>query len=169
MSGDPGPPARDPSGPGPAAPGSPPGSAPFPFGRVLIAVPPGPPNPRVRDFLDAVVRAGAEATVCHVVLRSTTGAADATDGAPANPEELGIVRELRRGLLGHLPAGAREVPIRILHGDPGERIVEYAAFSRCDLIVLGPRARPSLGAWLRGSVSRSVAGNSRCSVLWMGD
>jgi nucleotide-binding universal stress UspA family protein len=135
----------------------------------LLAVQPGEPNPRVWAITGDLVHAGAQAIVCHVVMRPTTGAANESDGSPANDEELAINRELRTRLIDHLAVNARDIPIRILHGDPGQRICEYAEYVQCDLIVLGTRARPSLGKWVRGSVSKYVAGNSRRSVLLIGD
>jgi nucleotide-binding universal stress UspA family protein len=139
------------------------------FRNFLLAVQPGEPNARVWAVTADLVRGGAEAIVCHVVMRSTTGAANEADGSPANEEELAINQELRTRLIAHLGASARGIPIRILHGDPGQRICEYAEYARCDLIVLGTRAKPSFGTRVRGSVSKYVAGNSRRSVLLIGD
>jgi nucleotide-binding universal stress UspA family protein len=102
-------------------------------------------------------------------LRPTTGAANEADGSPANEEELAINQELRARLNDHLGGDARAIPIHILHGDPGQRICEYAEYTQCDLIVLGTRAKSSFGKWVRGSVSKYVAGNSRRSVLLIGD
>lgn len=62
-----------------------------------------------------------------------------------------------------------EVPIRILHGDPVQRICEYAEFAQCDLIVLGPRRRASIVQSLRGSVSKGVVSATRRAVLLLGD
>jgi nucleotide-binding universal stress UspA family protein len=139
------------------------------FRRFLLAVQPGESNPRVWAIAGDLVGAGAEGIVCHVVMRSTTAAANGADGSPANAEELAVNQELRSRLIANLGAKAREIPIRILHGDAGERICEYAEFARCDLIVLGTRAKPSLGKLARGSVSKYLAGNSRRSVLLIGD
>ncbi len=138
------------------------------FRRFLLAVRPGEPNPRLWGVVGDLLREGTEGLVCHVVLRSTSAAANDTDGFPANPEETAINQELRTRLIDRLGVGGREIPIRILHGDPGERICEYAEYAECDLIVLARRARASFGRWAQGSVSRYVAGTSRRSVLLVG-
>ena len=104
-----------------------------------------------------------------MIMRPTTAPANEVDGSPANQEEVTIDQELRKRLLDSLGPSGREVPIRILHGDPGQRICEYADYADCDLIVLGTRAKPSLGKWVRGSVSKYVAGNFRRSVLLIGE
>jgi nucleotide-binding universal stress UspA family protein len=169
MSANPLSPAADPPGGGAPSPPPPPGTAALRFRRFLLAVQPDDPNPRVWSVTRDLVEAGTQGVVCHVVMRSTTGAADDLDGSPANDEELAINQELRNRLINHLPERARDLPIRILHGDPGQRICEYAEYAQCDLIVLGTRAKPSLGKWVRGSVSNYVAGNSRRSVLLIGD
>ncbi len=137
---------------------------------MLLAVRPTEPNPRVWAISGALVHAGVEPIVCHVVMRSTTRAANESDGAPANPEELAIVQELRRSLQEAWVAAGRTTPIHMLHGDPGQRICEYAAYADCDLIVLGTHsARTALATWVRGSVTRYVVGNFRRSVLVIGD
>lgn len=139
------------------------------FRKFLLAVQPGESNPRVWLVTRDLVHCGTQAIVCHVVMRPTTGAANEVDGSPANEEELAINQELRARLNEYLGGDAREISIRILHGDPGQRICEYAEHTQCDLIVLGTRAKSSFGKWVRGSVSNYVAGNSRRSVLLIGD
>jgi nucleotide-binding universal stress UspA family protein len=163
------PPPPDNSGRGSPSPASPLDPTRLRFRRFLLAVQPGEPNSQVWAITGDLVLAGAEAVVCCVVMRPTTGAANEADGSPANAEELAINQELRTRLIDHLGAKARQIPIRILHGDPGQRICEFAEYAQCDLIVLGTRAKPSFGKWVRGSVSKYVAGNSPRSVLLIGD
>jgi nucleotide-binding universal stress UspA family protein len=112
---------------------------------------------------------GTEATFCHVVMRPTTAAGNELDGAAANPEEASTVHDLRLALVAALGDRGRDVPIRILHGDPGQRICEYAEYLNSDLIVLGPRTKGTIAKALRGSVTKYVVGNSRRSVLALGD
>jgi nucleotide-binding universal stress UspA family protein len=78
------------------------------------------------------------------------------------------VRDLRAASVEALGSKGHDVPIRILHGDPGQRLCEYADYLDCDLIVLGPRSRGSLARTLRGSVSRYVLDHTRRHVLVLG-
>ncbi len=149
------------------APGDP--HRPVGFRRFLLAIRPGEAGPRVWEVVGQMLRGGAEGVVCYVVLRSTTAAANETDGFPANAEETAVNQELRARLLERLGSPARDIPIRILHGDPGQRICEYADYAECELVVLARRERSSFGRWARGSVSRYVAATFRRSVLLVGD
>jgi nucleotide-binding universal stress UspA family protein len=157
-----------PSAPPPRPPVAPEDTSAPGFRRFLVALRPGEPTPRLWSVLGDLLRTGADGVVCHVVLTSTTAAANETDGSPANPEETAINQELRTRLVERLGRCGRELPIRILHGDPGERICEYAEFAQCDLIVLSRSSRGNLGRWARGSVSRYVTGASDRSVLLLG-
>ncbi len=141
-----------------------------PFPRILLTV-------DLRDRAvpvpasawEVVRRFGSEVTLCHVVMRPTASAGNETDGAPANAEETEMVAGLRASAVAALQDRGRAVPIKILHGDPGQRICEFAAFLGTDLIVLGPRPKSTFARSLRGSVSKYVLDNSRRNVLVLGD
>jgi nucleotide-binding universal stress UspA family protein len=143
-------------------------SAPL-FRRLLVALDANPHRPRLHRAIASLVREwGAEVLVCHVVMRPTSVAGNDLDGAPANPEEVAVVSSLRNQLVQDLGNLGHDVPIKILHGDPGQRICEYAEYAGCDLIVLESREK-TISQRLRGSVSKYVAGTSRRSVLIVGD
>ncbi len=112
---------------------------------------------------------GSEFTLCHVEMRSTSLAGNEADGSPASAEEVAMVGRLRTAATEAFGPGGRAPPVKILHGDPGERICEFADFLGCDLIVLGPRPKSSIAKVLRGSVSKYVVANSRRNVLVLGD
>ncbi len=139
------------------------------FRRLLVAVSekhrrePLPP-----PVVDAARRDLGSVTLVHVVLRPTSAAANDADGSPANPEETAIVQDLRSSAVAALGEAGRQLTIRILHGDPGQRICEYADFLGADLVVLGPRAPGSFSKALKGSVSKYVVANSRRSLLLLG-
>jgi nucleotide-binding universal stress UspA family protein len=148
--------------------GAPSGSPPR-FGRLLLALDTKPPGPRLRWIVGELVhRYAAELIACHVVMRSTSVAGDERDGAPADAAETAVLATLRGQLIEILGAPGERAPIRILHGDPGERICEHARFAGCDLIVLESRER-TFARRLRGSVSKYVAGSFGGSVLIVGD
>jgi nucleotide-binding universal stress UspA family protein len=139
------------------------------FRKFLVAVVPGEPNPKLWGIVAHLLGEGTRGIACHVVMQSTTAAADDADGSPTNPAELAIDVEIRTRMTEHLCSAAQAVPVRILHGDPGQRICEYAAHTHCDLIVLGRGARSSFKRFVRGSVSTYVLENSRGSILRVGD
>ena len=139
------------------------------FRRILVAAGLRQRDPTVfRPVWDLVTRFGADATVCHVEMRSTAAAGNESDGSPANAEETQILRDLRAAVVEALGTKGHDLPIKILHGDPGQRVCEYADFLDCDLIVLGPREKASIAHTLRGSVSKYVVGNTRRAVLVLG-
>jgi nucleotide-binding universal stress UspA family protein len=150
----------------PAGAGDPAPPAPSPFAHVLLAIdvehPPGERwSEAVREF---AARFGSDLVACHVVFRSTSVAGNELDGAPATEEETEIARKVRAILLDRLGEPGRRIPVKLLHGDPGERIAEYAAYLGCDLIVLEAGAR-SIAHRLKGSVGRFLLGASDRSVL----
>jgi len=161
--------------PGDSAPGetspptSPTNASSLQFRRILVAAGLRQRDPAIfRPVWELVRRLGAEATVCHVEMRSTAAAGNESDGAPASAEETQVLRDLRAAVVEALGKPGHELPIKILHGDPGQRICEYADFLDCDLIVLGPREKASIAHTLRGSVSKYVVGNTRRAVLVLG-
>ncbi|WP_369900107.1 universal stress protein [Bacillus manliponensis] len=54
---------------------------------------------------------------------------------------------------------------KILHGDPGPTIVDYANNGGFDLVVLGSRGLNTLQEMVLGSVSHKVAKRVHCPVL----
>ena len=107
----------------------------------------------------------AQLTGIHVVLTRTTERSDSEDGLPANEDEQRVQSALRRTLQDSLAESHAPITIRILHGDPAERISEYAEHVNCDLIVVGSHRRGPLGRLLKGSVASRVVASSRRSVL----
>lgn len=55
--------------------------------------------------------------------------------------------------------------IKILHGEPGPTIVDYANKEKFDLVILGSRGLNSLQEMVLGSVSHKVAKRVDCPVL----
>jgi nucleotide-binding universal stress UspA family protein len=54
---------------------------------------------------------------------------------------------------------------KILHGDPGPAIVEFANKNKFDVIVIGSRGLNGLQEFVLGSVSHKVAKRANCPVL----
>lgn len=55
--------------------------------------------------------------------------------------------------------------VEVLEGNPAERLIEFAASTDSDLIVMGSHGRTGFKKLLLGSVSQVVANSSPCSVL----
>ena len=111
-------------------------------------------------------RLNASTIVCTVANVPTSVQGNDTDGFPANAEERSILEKLEELVHQEFDSqGARDVEIKILHGDPGERISEYADYSDCDLVIVGSRSQGALKKALLGSVSSTVAGRCKRAVL----
>lgn len=139
------------------------------FHRCLVAVEAKPTGPRLRLVLQGLARGGgARFLVVHAVLRSTSVAGNELDGNPADQEEVALAQAIRREVMAWFGDAGRDVPVKILHGDPGQRICEYAEYLGCDLIVLEAGDPLTVAKRLRGSVRGYVAAHARCSVLTVG-
>jgi nucleotide-binding universal stress UspA family protein len=54
---------------------------------------------------------------------------------------------------------------KILHGDPAEKICEYAETMDADLVLVGTHGKGTLATVVLGSVSQKVANNCKRSVV----
>ncbi len=55
--------------------------------------------------------------------------------------------------------------VKILHGEPGPALVDYANQNEFDVVVIGSRGLNSLQEFVLGSVSHKVAKRANCPVL----
>lgn len=55
--------------------------------------------------------------------------------------------------------------IKILHGEPGPAIVEYANKNNFEIVIIGSRGLNVLQEFMLGSVSHKVAKRANCPVL----
>jgi nucleotide-binding universal stress UspA family protein len=137
-----------------------------PFREILVGL-------DLSDQTDAVVSTAAylieslkaQAEFVTVVNVPTSTVGNEADGVPASQAEI----RLRDELLDHLHRvfsdEADGLIVKVLHGDPAERISEYADYRKCDLIIIGSRRESALRKTILGSVSRSVTMRSNISVL----
>ena len=58
-----------------------------------------------------------------------------------------------------------KVKTKVLEGNPGNEIIEYADENDRDLIIMGSRGLNGLREWFLGSVSHAVLQRSHCPVL----
>jgi nucleotide-binding universal stress UspA family protein len=55
--------------------------------------------------------------------------------------------------------------IKVLHGEPGPSIVEYANKNQFDIVIIGSRGLNTVQEFVLGSVSHKVAKRANCPVL----
>ncbi|WP_163539107.1 universal stress protein [Gracilibacillus sp. YIM 98692] len=55
--------------------------------------------------------------------------------------------------------------VKILHGEPGPSIVNYANKNNVDIVIIGSRGLNGLQEFVLGSVSHKVAKRANCPVL----
>jgi nucleotide-binding universal stress UspA family protein len=109
---------------------------------------------------------GSKVLACYVANVPTSVQGNEMDGSPANANERKIMDELRQML--HHGFGAtlsEKIELKILHGDPAERLAEYADYANSDLIIVGSRSMSTIGKALRGSVSTTLVTRSKKPVL----
>ena len=138
-----------------------------PFKKILVALDISDQTELVIQTAAYLINAlNASAEVVTVVNVPTHSPGNEMDGTPANKDE----NQLREDLISRLhpyftDEEIRKLEMKVLHGDPSERITEYADHSQCDLIVLGSRSQGALKKAILGSVSGSVVAKSKKSVL----
>lgn len=118
---------------------------------------------RVSSFFTSIL--GATAEVVTVINVPTNSAGNEMDGLPANQDEIRLRDALIERMHKVYGDRAKGMEVKVLHGDPAERISEYANYAHCDLILVGSRAQGAFRKALLGSVSGSVAAKSKVSVL----
>jgi nucleotide-binding universal stress UspA family protein len=137
-----------------------------PFKKILVGL-------DLSDQTDSVIATsaylartfGADLQVVIVVNVPTSTAGNEMDGNPANKGEIQLQDEILKHLHKYFGDSARKMEIKVLHGDPAERISEYAVFSNSNLIIVGSKREGALRKAVLGSVSGSLANKSRISVL----
>ncbi|OEH86879.1 universal stress protein [Desulfuribacillus stibiiarsenatis] len=80
--------------------------------------------------------------------------------------EISIKRkEKLKGVIEILEAANVKYDSKILHGEPGEAIVEFANKNRFDCLVIGSRGLNRLQTMVLGGVSHKVAKGAQCPVM----
>ncbi|OZM58077.1 universal stress protein [Lottiidibacillus patelloidae] len=79
------------------------------------------------------------------------------------------INDVRRERVSDVENKAREAgvkyEVKILHGEPGPTIVDYANKNTFDIVVIGSRGLNGLQELVLGSVSHKVAKRANCPVL----
>jgi nucleotide-binding universal stress UspA family protein len=137
-----------------------------PFQRILIGL---DTSDQAREIIALVAYLtktfNSSVIACNVSNMVTSVEGNEMDGSPVTEEERKIHDKLEEMIYKEFGDAGKQVKVKTLHGDPAERIVEYAEFCNSDLIVVGSRGQGALKRALLGSVSSSVAAKTKTSVL----
>jgi nucleotide-binding universal stress UspA family protein len=124
------------------------------FERILVATDDSEPSKRAVEYAVGIAKGHAsEIVVLHAVPRVVTRFGTSDLETPETAVDLvdETVRDLKdRGL------SARGEIIRVLEGHMARGIVESAASSKADAIVMGTRGRSDFGGLFLGSVTHRV-------------
>ena len=137
------------------------------FQRIVVGV--DPHDDQLPDIVRLVANLSRKfqsfVILCHVSKMVTNFEGNESDGFPVTEDERKSRSSIEENVHKFFDDNPKQIEIKILHGDPAERLVEHAEFSNCDLIVMGSHTRGELKRVLLGSVSGSVAAKTRKSVL----
>ncbi len=139
----------------------------FEIKKILVAVDTSDYSERVIARASAIALAfSADVHVISVVELPKLVASETEIGIQEVRIQEEDYRENQKRLMDRYLA-EREIHIvaKVLHGEPADKIVEYANSIRADLIVMGSKAFGKVHRFLLGSVSEDVARNAKCSVM----
>jgi nucleotide-binding universal stress UspA family protein len=137
-----------------------------PFQKILAGLDSSNQSSDIVSMVSFLAKAfNSTVIVCNVADMITSVEGNEMDGFPVTKEERKSHDTIEEMVYKEFGDIAQQVEIKILHGDPAERIVEYAEFCNSDLIVLGSRGQGALKRALLGSVSSSVATKTKKSIL----
>jgi nucleotide-binding universal stress UspA family protein len=134
------------------------------FKRILVGIDPAKSSSVIETVHYLADKLGAEVIVVYVALADTVVPGNERDGLPATSEEERVYEKLEKAVRTSF-GESRTIPLKILHGDPAERLAEYAKFAHCDLVVVGSRHLGALASALFGSVSSGLLKRSDVPVL----
>jgi universal stress protein A len=139
--------------------------------RIMVPTDFSPTSDAALEYARAFAgRLGATIDLVHVFDDPFTSGAFVGDGTVMMPVQLRESLEhwareqLERRHGGHAPVLPGS-SVALLMGTPAKRIVEHAAETHADLIVMGTHGRTGLGHLLLGSVAERVVRTAPCPVL----
>lgn len=135
------------------------------FNHILVAADGSPYSERAAQKAVIVAKANEHATITivYVVDSSTTKkdvlqSLDAYSRTERRKTKLTAVESI-------IKQSAVAYKLEILHGSPGETIVDYAKQHNVDLVVIGSRGLNTLQEMVLGSVSHKVTKRADCPVM----
>jgi len=120
----------------------------------------------VEEAVKLATRLGSDVTILSVInVSSLFATEEEVDSANIEEQErksLFLHQSLIEKHFNHLTI---LIESKILHGDPAEKICEYAETMETDLVLVGTHGKGALATAVLGSVSRKVADNCKRSVV----
>lgn len=142
----------------------------MPFQHVLVAYDGSPQSKEALDRAADIVRTTSDArlTVVHAFQYPNFVVGEAMVVAPVLTEldEMSESEQILDEAKTRL-SGLPNATYRLLQGDPASSILECAAETGADLIVIGSRGLGTIREWVLGSVSHYVVQHARIPVLVM--
>jgi nucleotide-binding universal stress UspA family protein len=140
--------------------------------RVIVAIDFSPSSRSALDYATLLAATlGASMEVVHVreppgyVGPDTMALLPIAAGQPGFEQTRGEVQRELEGALARAPSRPARHSVRIESGEPSDAILQVAADSGADLIVMGTHGRSGLARALLGSVAESVLRRAACPVL----
>jgi len=133
------------------------------FERILVAVDGSPQSEKtILVAVDLARRYGSAVTVVHVREYERYEGSDVDLGPPIPAEELvnGVLARFRDG-----GVDTQGEIRRVSSGNTPQQIVEVAAESHADLIIMGSRGMTEWKSLLLGGVANKVVHHATCPVL----
>ncbi len=135
------------------------------FQHILLAADGSKHSIRATEKAIGLLRGNHEG--CVTVVYVVDGATSKSDVLHiGNSNEIAAKRrEKLKAIVSLLEEAAVSYELKILHGDPGETIVEFANDHDFDCLVIGSRGLNSLQSMVLGGVSHKVAKRANCPVM----
>lgn len=120
----------------------------------------------VEEAAKLATRLGSDVTILSVVKVSSLFATEGEVDSAIIKEQEGEFLSLQQSLIEkHFNYLAILIESQILHGDPAEKICEYAETMDADLVLVGSHGKSKLTTAVLGSVSEKVARSCKRSVV----
>jgi nucleotide-binding universal stress UspA family protein len=134
--------------------------------RILVAIDSSNYAPIViQEAAKLAIRLGSDVTVLNVVNVPGMFASEGEVDSAVIEEEEKQVTELHKKLIEkYFNHASILIESKILHGDPAQKICEYAEAIDADLVIVGTHGRGKLASALMGSVSEKVIHHCKRSV-----
>jgi nucleotide-binding universal stress UspA family protein len=134
--------------------------------RILVAVDNSNYAPLVmQETAKLATRLGSDVTVMSVVNVPGLVAEGEIDSAKIDEEEHQLTELHNKLIEKYFNHPAILIESKILHGDPADRICEYAETIDADLVIVGTHGRGKLATALMGSVSEKVVHHCKRTVI----